>query len=153
MKTVQHRYNQHHRIIIEGQIGVPIMTDRKLLGVILSNLVDNAIKYGSASDPVSLIIARQQHECRNGIVIIVENSPGSGGWPEKSRLFSKFYRGSHTHEVIGSGLGLYIVAGLARLLHGHVQYCPTPRHIRFALWLPLKAATDMPATHAPSSTH
>ena len=153
LKTVQHRYNQHHRIIIEGQIGVPIMTDRKLLGVILSNLVDNAIKYGSTSDPVSLIIARQQHECHNGIVIIVENSPGSGGWPEKNRLFSKFYRGSHAHEVIGSGLGLYIVAGLARLLHGHIQYCPTSRHIRFALWLPLKAATDMPATHAPSSTH
>ena len=153
LKTVQHRYSQHHTIIIEGQIGFPIITDRKLLGVILSNLVDNAIKYGSDSEPVSLIIASQQHECRNGIVIIVENRPGSGGWPEKSRLFSKFYRGSHAHEVIGSGLGLYIVAGLARLLQGHVNYCPTPRHIRFALWLPLNTAKDMPATNAPSSAH
>ena len=137
VKTVQQRCNEKHQILVEGQVSVSIMTDRKILGIILSNLVDNAIKYGSQSDPVVIILSEQMREGRDGIAISVGNRPSLGGWPDKERLFVKFYRGNHAHEVIGSGLGLYIVAGLARLLQGQIHYCPTPDMIRFEFWVPV----------------
>ncbi|HEX8099306.1 MAG TPA: HAMP domain-containing sensor histidine kinase, partial [Actinomycetota bacterium] len=97
---------------------VEIETDREKVHQILSNLIENAVKY---SDQGSEITVRCRLEQR-AIVLSVEDH-GAGVAPEaRGRLFDRFYQAdqSKTREVGGIGLGLYISRALARSLGGEL---------------------------------
>lgn len=82
------------------------------LGQLLSNLIDNAVRYTPPGGTVSLC-ARQQ-----GQVIRLEISDTGPGISEqeRQRIFQAFYRGEGV-SAPGSGLGLAIVQTLAQRLH------------------------------------
>lgn len=108
-----------------------IQTDSVLLKVILSNLIDNALKY---SPPESMVEISASHN-GTGVCIIVENEVGNAGRPEVGKVFSKYYRSPMTRQT-GSGLGLYVIKGLSTQLGGQLSYAPTSPKVRFELWLP-----------------
>ena len=114
----------------------PADTDPLLLEVILGNLLDNALKY---SDPATLIrvaVASAVEGERAGVRIDVTNTPGVAGMPDATRVFSKYYRAPGAHGKTGSGLGLHIAEGFARLLGGRLGYQPEGNQVKFSLWLP-----------------
>ena len=115
---------------------LPLATDIGILRVILANLLDNALKYGDRTAPVELSADAACHQGRGGVEVRVANRPGAAGWPDRQRLFGKYYRAPRAAQVSGSGLGLYIVHGLARLLGCVVRYEPEGAMVRFVLWLP-----------------
>jgi signal transduction histidine kinase len=117
--------------------------DRRLLEAILSNLLENAGKYSPAGTPVKVSCCQRVSGDRQGVEIAVSNIPGKAGWPDPERLFDKYYRASSARSTSGSGLGLYVAAGLARMLTGRVEYRPVDGRVRFVAWLPL-AAADTP---------
>jgi K+-sensing histidine kinase KdpD len=92
--------------------------DLFFMDCILSNLLDNAVKYAGEKADISVELEVNES---NAILTISDNGPGISD-EEKKRVFKKFYR-SGNEEIRsqkGSGLGLYIVAELVRLQKGNI---------------------------------
>ncbi len=82
-----------------------------LLGILLNNLLDNAIKYSAAGTEIEVTVERQ------GIVICDQ---GSGiAEAEQALVFTRFYRARGVNET-GSGLGLSIVHDIADILPAEI---------------------------------
>ncbi|CAB3752357.1 ATP-binding protein [Paraburkholderia solisilvae] len=86
-------------------------TDTHALFLLLSTLIDNAIRYTREGGTVDLLLARA--DGRIGIEVR-DTGPGIPD-DELERVFDRFYRGSDT-QVQGSGLGLAIAVRIARRL-------------------------------------
>ena len=120
-----------------GQHGAQLTTDSQLLRMVLGNLLDNACKYGAASTPVRIRLFRDMQEGCEQMLIDIANQPGPAGSPDPQRVFEKYYRSPGARGQTGSGLGLYLSAGLAQLLGARLLYLPTDSLVRFRLCLPL----------------
>ncbi|GAA4606306.1 PAS domain S-box-containing protein [Actinoplanes octamycinicus] len=92
---------------------------------ILVNLLSNAAKYGGGATAVRL--AHTTVEGEPGLDITVEDS-GPGVPDEfRDRLFDRLTRADRDATTVrGTGLGLYIVRGLAQANHGDIRYEPNP---------------------------
>ena len=111
-------------------------TDANLLRVVLSNLLDNALKYSPPHSEITILIASNDCGKRAGAQISIKNLPSMAGWPDATQVFQKYYRSPSAHHQTGSGLGLYLVHNMAQLLGGELRYAPSTIHINFTLWLP-----------------
>ena len=80
---------------------------RKILGEIVYNLFDNAIKYNEEGGSVSVAVAREGDR----VVLSVRDTGIGIPAGETDRVFERFYRvdKSHSKEIGGTGLGLSIV--------------------------------------------
>ena len=112
-------------------------TDAQFLEIMCSNLVDNAVRYGDHMMPV-LVQAQTKlnDEGVSGVSITVSNRPGAASWPDTDKVFKKYYRSAGAETQSGTGLGLYLVRTLARLVGGDCAYVPDEKNIKFELWLP-----------------
>jgi signal transduction histidine kinase len=95
-----------------------VMIDTNSFDTILSNLVDNAIKYSKDGRYIGIILERDQ----KNVVLKVEDH--GVGIPKKdiSNIFEKFYRmeDTLTAQTKGHGLGLSIVKNLVELNGGTI---------------------------------
>lgn len=119
------------------QLSVPpsltVSCDSHLLGLILRNLIDNALKYSPAHSMVSIALS----ETTKGWQLAVSNSVGAVGFPDATQLFTKFYRSPLAMRHSGMGLGLYWVRGMARRMGGDVVYARDQDQVVFTLCLPI----------------
>ncbi len=86
--------------------------DKELLTQMIANLVENALRHAGAG-------ARVRVECADGPsprLSVIDDGPGVP-LAERARLFDRFYRPETSRSTPGSGLGLAMVAAVARL-HG-----------------------------------
>ncbi len=96
-----------------------IKADRLHLTNIITNLVDNAIKY-SGAEPEILISTRAKD---TGIEIDIKDN-GVGMTPEtQKQIFDKFYRlpTGNLHDIKGFGLGLYYVKSMVEAHKGTIH--------------------------------
>ncbi len=101
------------------QSGTIIFADAVRLEQMLTNLVDNAIKFNREAGKVTV-----SHERGNGRDVIQVTDTGEGILPEHaSRIFERFYRvdRARSRDIGGTGLGLAIVKHLAKLQGGEVS--------------------------------
>jgi signal transduction histidine kinase len=112
-------------------------TDTQLLRVVLSNLIDNALKYAAPGSQIDLTAGTDTHLGQAGFRVDVSNIPGPAGLPDAKQVFKKYYRSAGAQGKSGSGLGLYIASGMARVLRGHLRYQNSVGMVRFSLWIPL----------------
>lgn len=134
--TVIERHGAAGRVRVVRDIDGPIETDATLAGVVIANLVENALKYSPQGSEVLLRVENAEISGRPGVAMIVENDADRAGLPDAGRVFDKFYRSRGARSRSGSGLGLYIVRGIVELLGGTVQYEPGEARARFRVWLP-----------------
>ena len=113
-----------------------IITDQQLLRIILSNLINNAIKYSRPEAVIDIHAESATHNDKPGIRVTIQNQPGAAGLPDPDQLFVKYYRSPGAHSKTGSGLGLYLVRGITELLGGQVSYDVVQEKVRFTLWIP-----------------
>jgi signal transduction histidine kinase len=99
------------RLTTDTDAACEVMADRELLFEALSNLVGNAVKFTPAGGSVQLRLQRRNEGPR---LEIIDSGPGVPG-DERDAVLQRFYRGRRGHEKPGSGLGLSIVAAIARL--------------------------------------
>jgi signal transduction histidine kinase len=77
----------------------------------------------------------------------VENAVGSAGFPEANKVFDKYYRSASAKRQSGSGLGLFLVKSLLKLMRGEVVYTPLNERVRFEVWLPIQVPPNETATN------
>ena len=108
-------------LVLAGQIETVICTDPDLLTAILSNLLDNALKYTSPESPLSLSI--RQSTDRYTLISLKDQGPGIEKKYQRY-LFQKFFRvpRADTGQIKGLGLGLYLSRIQARQLSGKLTY-------------------------------
>ena len=133
-KISEYENADRFKLTIEGDLWIE--SDLNLLRIILGNLLDNAIKYGDENSPI-LINSRTENQ---NIKFTISNTIGEVGAPDEERLFTKYYRSEKAHKNTGSGLGLYLVSNLAKLLKGEAKYflSSDQKLITFELTLPEK---------------
>ena len=105
---------------------------------VLANLIENALRYSPASEPVRVQVSATTSEA---LVRVVDRGPGIAP-TELERIFEAFQRGSRHGEVRGAGLGLAIARGFAEANGGRVW--AESRHgqgTSFVLALPVATAT------------
>ena len=114
-----------------------VTTDSQFLTVMLSNLLDNAERYGDAREVIEIVAKQKQNDvAENGVSVTVSNRPSVASWPDADKVFQKYYRSRGAEAQSGTGLGLYLVRTLARLVGGDCQYVPSDKYITFEIWLP-----------------
>jgi PAS domain S-box-containing protein len=96
----------------------PVAADAGQLRQVISNLIDNAIKYSPDGGTVTVAIEERDHHVQFAI-----SDRGLGIPPvEQQRIFEKFYRldPDMTRGIGGTGLGLYICRELVRRVNGRI---------------------------------
>lgn len=91
------------------------------LRLLITNLIDNAIRYTPAGGRVEVAVWRED---RSVILDVSDNGPGIPT-AERDRVFDRFYRGAGLDSA-GSGLGLAIVRQVAALHGGRVELSEGP---------------------------
>lgn len=109
--------------------------DPQKLRLILSNLLDNALKYSPPGSRVTVWAQAVQRGERMGASVEVANGLGRAGRPDVQHLFEKYHRGALARHRSGSGLGLYLAHRLAARLGGTLALRETD-DVRFELWIP-----------------
>ncbi|MGB7068172.1 MAG: ATP-binding protein [Pyrinomonadaceae bacterium] len=101
-----------------------VLADSVRLGQMLTNLIDNAIKFNRTDGTVTVNHLPQS----KGDVITVEDSGEGISAIHLQRVFERFYRidRARSQEVAGTGLGLAIVKHLAKLHGGKVSARSVP---------------------------
>ena len=93
---------------------VPVAGDDARLGQLVQNLLGNALAHTPAGTPVEVGVAAQGERA-----VLEVRDRGPGMTAEQARhVFDRFYRGDADRLDGGSGLGLFIVASLARSFGG-----------------------------------
>lgn len=119
-------------IISDIRIGDSVFCDPKRIAQMLSNLLVNALLYGAPDEPVKV----SAHNPDGGLFLSVSN----GGTPitpaTMAALFQPFWRGDNAGVAGGLGLGLYIVAEIARSHNGEMEVTSTPGATTFTFSMP-----------------
>lgn len=110
---------------------------------ILTNLLENAAKYGPPGTPVRLRVSRDGEALRFSITDAGPGIPHT----DRERMFEPFVRGpGRAVGVRGTGLGLSIARRLAEAQGGHLDYEPDASAAsRFVLSLPAADVERLPA--------
>ena len=106
--------------------------DRDLLFDAVANLVDNAIKHGREAGRVTVEV----RESNGGTVIAVADDGPGIPVDECRHVFKRFYRLERSRRTPGNGLGLSLVAAVARLHGMQIEMLDKEPGLEFRLWFP-----------------
>lgn len=113
----EYPFAENFRINLNTEVGY-MVSEKFLIGLILKNLIENAVKYYDENKENTVIDV--YIGINNDHYKILVNDNGQGIQPEiQERIFEMFYRGNERSK--GSGLGLYIVKSAVEKLNGTVN--------------------------------
>jgi signal transduction histidine kinase len=119
-------------LAVIGDSPVLITGDRDLLFDAVANLVDNAIKHGSEAGKVTVQLTRCDADA---VISVADNGPGIP-CDEHQHVFRRFYRLERSRGTPGNGLGLSLVAAVARLHNARIKLFDNTPGLRIELRLP-----------------
>jgi signal transduction histidine kinase len=102
-----------HRLSTDLAPQARIWGDRDLLTQLLANLIENALAHTPAGIPVHILLTRHDDRVE---LIVADTGPGVPE-DEREKIFRRFYRLDSSRTTPGTGLGLAMVAAIAKL-HG-----------------------------------
>jgi signal transduction histidine kinase len=117
------------RLTIVGDREVLVTGDRDLIFDAIANLVDNAIKHGRAGGRV--VVTSENVDGRPAISI-VDDGPGIPV-DQREHVFRRFFRLEHSRYTPGNGLGLSLVAAVARLHDARIEMLDNSPGLKFTL--------------------
>jgi two-component system phosphate regulon sensor histidine kinase PhoR len=128
------------KLLVRPGEKVALRTDQRALEQVLTNLVDNAIKYCPAGSTIAINASEKEETT---FVRVEDDGPGIDP-KHLPRLFERFYRvdAGRSRDVGGTGLGLSIVKHLAEAMGGEVDVeSAVGRGSKFTLTLPRQIHT------------
>ena len=115
--------------------GLNVRADRQLLAQAISNLIDNAIKYGGTTAGANITVGGV---IENGSVVMSVSDHGPGiPDADRERVRDRFVRLDESRTKPGNGLGLSLVASVMTLLGGQLVLEDNTPGLRAVLRLPL----------------
>lgn len=138
---------RNHKIITKMPNGLPpVWADSDRLEQILTNLIDNAIKYSPPNTTVT--IEARELTSKPAFVEISVNDEGEG-IPEEhlAEIFNKFSRLDNplVRQTEGTGLGLYITKSLVVALGGSISVTSQPKSTTFTVKIPAATLEEQAA--------
>ncbi|HME39964.1 MAG TPA: ATP-binding protein [Steroidobacteraceae bacterium] len=111
--------------------------DASLLSQVFGNLLSNAVKYSPHAGLIQVTVLRQGTDA----AVVIEDHGIGIPEVEREQVFERYYRGSNTSGIVGSGVGLYLVRTIVELHKGGVAlYSREGEGSRFTVRLPALAA-------------
>ena len=104
-------------LINQSDDNIYIEGNKNLLSQAISNLIDNAIKYGPQGNKINI---GAKFENENVILWVSDNGPGIPS-KDKERVLERFARLDVSRNTKGTGLGLSLVASSIRFHKGTIQ--------------------------------
>jgi signal transduction histidine kinase len=117
---------------VVGDRPMVITGDRDLLFDAVANLVDNAIKHGREAGNVTVELSRSDAAA---VISVADNGPGIP-IDEHQHVFRRFYRLERSRCTPGNGLGLSLVAAVARLHDARIKLFDNAPGLKIELRLP-----------------
>jgi signal transduction histidine kinase len=118
----------HLTVVGDGE--VLVTGDRDLIFDAIANLVDNAIKHGRAGGRV---VVTNENIDGSAVISIADDGPGIPA-DEYEHVFKRFYRLEHSRYTPGNGLGLSLVAAVARLHGARIEMLDNSPGLKLKLW-------------------
>jgi signal transduction histidine kinase len=122
-------------LTVDVASALTVDADRQLLGQAVTNLIDNALKYGANGPPMKIEVTAL---AVNGQAEIAVADHGDGiAVADRERALRRFVRLEASRSAPGSGLGLSLAAAVARLHGGSVRLEDNKPGLRVVLALPI----------------
>ncbi len=143
-----------HRLSVQVAQPLPaLQSDEEGINRIVSNLIENAIKYSPAGTAVSL----EASSSEGGVLITVRDEGIGIPQAAQEHIFERFFQvdQTNTRQTGGAGLGLYICARLAQEIGARLwlERSAPGAGSTFCLWLPPRpgnGASDGDGPQAPA---
>ncbi|MEM0899682.1 MAG: HAMP domain-containing sensor histidine kinase [Pseudomonadota bacterium] len=108
---------------VQADEAVFVHGNRELIGQAMTNLIENALKYGAVEDglkkrEVAVSVSRAQN--RMAILRVTDNGPGIPD-ADKNHVLQRFVRLDESRSKPGSGLGLSLVSAIVSLHNGTMK--------------------------------
>jgi signal transduction histidine kinase len=133
------------RLEVHADKGLTLTANRELVGQAVANLVDNAIKYsiddakpevdGATRRSIAISLSRAGDAIE---IAVADRGPGVAP-QDRERALQRFVRLEKSRSLPGSGLGLSLVAAVARLHGGGVRLEDNAPGLRAVLALPMRS--------------
>jgi signal transduction histidine kinase len=118
-----HGLNQPHRFqVVLSRPGPFVQADPAALEQVVANLLDNAVKYSSTEQPVTVSVRAER---LSAVIDVTDRGVGIAP-AEHARIFERFYRVPGAGHRQGFGLGLPIVRELVHAQGGRVDVSSAP---------------------------
>ncbi|MCF8469954.1 MAG: HAMP domain-containing histidine kinase [Parvibaculum sp.] len=129
-------------LVIDAPEGLKIWGNRELLSQAVANLLDNAVKHGQPQSPGAervITVSAEPHPAgpSRGIVLCVADRGPGIPEAERHHVLERFVRLEMSRNTPGSGLGLSLVAAVARLHGGTIELRDNCPGLKVALILPV----------------
>jgi heavy metal sensor kinase len=131
---------RRQRLQVDAPEGVSIRADRLVLRDAITNLVDNAIKYGPQGSQIDITV---RADTTQAALTVADEGPGIPA-EHRERIFDRFYRvdEGRSREMGGTGLGLAIAKWAVEANGGALAFVPTGKGAAFRITLPLPSGTQ-----------
>lgn len=136
-------------LAVEAQKGINVLANRQLIGQAVANLIDNAIKYSRGGQPGSAITVMTARSGRGALISVGDRGPGISE-ADRQRVLKRFVRLEESRTKPGTGLGLSLVAAVARLHHGELRLEDNQPGLKVILLFPERVVRPTPALPAES---
>ena len=122
------------RIRLDAPAAVVVNVDGSRVDQVVTNLVDNALKYSTAPDPVEVAI----EDAPDGVTFTVRDSGIGVDEAAEAQLYGAFARGDNAMHIQGLGLGLFICQQIVARHGGRIESARGPDGVGsvFRVWLP-----------------
>jgi signal transduction histidine kinase len=111
---------------------LPVLGDQELLTQMIANLIENALEHTPPGTEVVVTLLRDRG---GALVTISDNGPGIPS-EIRDKAFRRFYRLDASRQSLGRGLGLSIVAAIAKLHDTDVELTDNAPGLRVTLRFP-----------------
>jgi signal transduction histidine kinase len=99
----------------EGQ-QLAVYGDASLLSQLFGNLLSNAVKYSPDGGSIVATLAQEGTQ----VAVVIEDRGMGIPDTDRERVFERYYRGSNTSGIVGSGVGLHLVKTIVDLHKGSI---------------------------------
>ena len=132
-----------HVLRLEAAGPVMIEADAELLTQMLVNLVENGLRHGGPATDIRVAVTWRG---RQPLLSVADSGPGVPE-AERERIFDRFYRLEASRSTPGDGLGLALVAAVARRHHAVITLPAAERGLTVEILFPPRP--DAPPEAAP----
>jgi len=118
------------RLTMLGEGEVMVTGDRDLIFDAVANVVDNALKHGR---PAGKVVVATENVSGVPVISVADNGSGIPAG-QHDQVFKRFYRLEQSRYTPGNGLGLSLVAAVARLHGARIELLDNAPGLVFKLW-------------------